>query len=184
MRLLKRIRAGTVDPATLAPDQRRPLVALLTAEGQSTAEIAHLLHISDRTIERDKNAIREKNALYKDPELANIVAGRLSEEAQNCIQRIRRFQRDSNCPPAAKIEGERACFQIVNTMVERLQSIGHLPTAAKKVEADLITHTEDDLPLREIQSETQRLLDIKRSFRKKKVKKVKSKTWKEKEEEK
>ena len=64
------------------------------AEGQSTAEIVHLLKVSDRTIERDKKAIREENAISQDPELANIIAGRLVDEAQICIQRIRKFERD------------------------------------------------------------------------------------------
>jgi len=81
----------------------------------------HLLKTSDRTIERDKQAIREKSAISQDPELVNIMASRLVDEAQVCIQRIRKFQRDSNCSPAAKIEGEKGCFQITNDLAERLQ---------------------------------------------------------------
>jgi len=180
MDLLKGIKAGTVNPATLLPDQRRPLVALLMTEGQSTAEIAHLLDTSDRTIERDKKAIRENNAISKDPELANIMAGRLADEAQICIQRIRKFQRDSNCPPATKIEGEKACFQITDNLAERLQSMGYLPTAAKKLEADLIHHTNNPLSLAEIKSEAQRLQDIEAKLPEKKIKKVTSITLKQK----
>ncbi|MHC4725340.1 MAG: helix-turn-helix transcriptional regulator [Planctomycetota bacterium] len=110
--ILKNIKAGKIKPEALSPDQRRPVVTLLMAEGQSTAEIALLLQTSDRTIERDKKAIRENNAISEDPAFTGIMAGRLVDEAQICVQRIRKFQRESNCPPAAKIEGERACFQI------------------------------------------------------------------------
>ena len=167
---LKRIKSGAIKPELLLPVERRPLVAILMAEGQSTAEIAHLLKTSDRTIERDKKTIREKNAISKDPQLAGIMAGRLVDEAQICIQRIRKFQRDANCPPAAKIEGERACFQITNDLTERLQSMGYLPTAAKKLEADLKHHTDKSFTFDEINSEVRRLKDIEECLPRKKVK--------------
>jgi hypothetical protein len=102
------------------------------------------------------------------------MAGRLSDEAQLCIQRIRKFQRDTNCPPAAKIDGERACFQIVNSLTERLQSMGYLPTAAKKLEADLTHHSKETMSLDEITSEAQRLQDIDSSLPEKRVKQVRS----------
>ena len=100
--ILQAIKAGTIDPASLLPYQRKLLVTFLVAEGQSTAEITHLLKVSDRTIERDKKAIHQENAISQDPELANIIAGRLVDEAQICIQRIRKFERDSNCPPCCQ----------------------------------------------------------------------------------
>jgi transposase len=178
--ILKAIKAEARDPASLLPDERRPLVAVLMAEGQSTAEIAHLLQTSDRTIERDKQAIRKNNAISQDPELANIMAGRLLDEAQICIQRIRKFERDGNCPPAAKIEGEKVCFQITNDLAERLQSMGYLPTVSKKLEADLVHHMDNTLSLAEIGFEAQRLQDVKASLPEKKTKKVKSRTVKRK----
>jgi len=177
--ILQDIKSGKTDPSLLAPAERRLLVSLLVAEGQSTAEIAHLLQVSDRTIERDKQAVRKDNALAKDPELAGVMAGRLVDEAQICIQRMRKFQRDNNCPPAVKVEAEKSCFQVVNSLAERLQSMGFLPTAAQKLQADLMHHSEEALSLNEIQSELHRLQGIKPSLpikKKKKKKKIKSRT--------
>ncbi len=179
--ILQGIKKGTTDPASLLPNQRKLIVPFLMAEGQSTAEIAHLLKVSDRTIERDKKAILQENAISQDPELADVIAGRLVDEAQICIQRIRKFERDANCPSAAKIEGEKGCFHIVNSLAERLQSMGYLPTAAKKLEADLTHRMENTLPLDDLISEAQRLKDIKTSLPVKRTKKVKSKTVKQKE---
>jgi len=178
--ILQGIKARTTDPASLLPNQRKLLVQFLVAEGQSTAEIAHLLKVSDRTIERDKKAIHEENAISQDPELANIIAGRLVDEAQICIQRIRKFERDNNCPSIAKIEGEKGCFHIVNSLAERLQSMGYLPIAAKKLEANLTHHMENTLSLDEIDYEVQRLKEIKTSLPVKRTKKVKSRTVKKK----
>lgn len=175
---LHKLKEGTLNPASLTSDQRRPLVAVLIAEGQSTAEIAHLLKTSDRTIERDKKTLRQNSALSQDPELAAIMAGRLYDEAQLCTQRIRKFQREGHCPPAAKIEGERACFQIVNELIQRLQSMGYVPTVSQKVEADVVHHADDSRSLADIQAEAQRLQDVEGSLPKRVVKPVKSKTLK------
>jgi hypothetical protein len=178
--ILHNIKNGVTDPASLVPNQRKLLVPILMAEGQSTAEIAHLLKVSDRTIERDKNEIHKENAISQDPELANVFAGRLVDQAQISIQRIRKIERDNNCPPAAKIEGEKACFSIINCLAERLQSMGYLPIAAKKLEADLTHHLENPLSLYEIQSEAQRLQNIETSLLTDKTKKVESRAVKQK----
>jgi len=144
------------------------------AEGQSTAEIAHLIKVSDRTIERDKQVIRKDNALIEDPEYAGVMAGRLVNEAQICIQRMRKIERDPNCPAAAKIDAEKGCFQVLNNLAERLQSMGFLPTAAKKIEADLMHHADKNLTLEEIHSETQRLQGIETSLPAKEVNRIES----------
>jgi transposase len=179
--ILQGIKDGITDPASLLANQRKLLVPFLMAEGQSTAEIAHLLKVSDRTIERDKKANREDNAISQDPQLANVMAGRLFDEAQICSQRIRKFQRDSNCPPAAKIEGEKACFQITKELIEMLQSMGYLPTVSKKLEADLVHHMGNaPLSLTEIETELDRLKQIRGSLPDNKVKKVMSRTVKRK----
>ncbi len=94
--ILQGIKANTIDPVSLLPHQRKLLVPFLMAEGQSTAEIAHLLKVSDRPIERVKKSIRENNAISQDPEFVCIIAGRLVNEAKTCIQRIRKFERDIN----------------------------------------------------------------------------------------
>jgi transposase len=152
------------------------------AEGQSTAEIAHLLKVSDRTVERYKKSIRQKNAILPSPELVNNIAGRLVDEAQICIQRIRKTGRDNNCPHAARIEGERGCFQIVNNLAERLQSMGYLPTSTQKLEAELNHHTANPLTLKEIRLEAKRLQKIKSSMSLTKNKNINDKTLKSKTE--
>jgi len=158
--ILQDIRKGLTDPKSLCPDDRRLLVFFLMIEGQSTAEIAHLLKVSDRTIERDKKALREEIAVTKDPKLLEQIAGGLMSEADICLQRIRKFQRDSNASPDAKMEGEQRCFQIKCNLIEKLQSLGFLPTAAQKIEADLTHRAASTLTLEEIQLEAGRVKQI------------------------
>jgi hypothetical protein len=183
LKILQEIKNGVTDPKSLSGSERKSLIPFLMAEGQSTAEIAHLLKVSDRTIERDKKAIRKDNALAHDPELTNIMAGKLQYEAQLSIQRIRKFQRDKDCTPATKIDAEHRCFQIASTLSERLQSLGFLKTATAKIEADLTHHLENPLSLDELESELKHLQEIEKSTVNKDTKKIESITIKHEETE-
>lgn len=158
--LLQGIKDGSVNPSSICPADRRLLVSFLTFEGQSSAEIAHLLKVSDRTIERDKRALREENAIVKDPKLLEQTVGNLKSEAEVCIQRIRKFQRDKEASPAAKMDGEHRCFQILCALSERLQSLGYLPIATQRIEGDIRHSTASSLSLEEIQHEADRLRHI------------------------
>ena len=162
--LLQGIRNGSINPRSLCPDERRPLVSLLKDEGQTTAEIAHLFDRSERTIQLDKEALGKEKSITKNPELVKQMAGRLVAGADLCKQRIRKFQRDRGASPAAKMEGERSCFQIDCQLTERMQSLGYLPTAAQKIEADLIHRAASSLTLGEIQLEAGRLKRIQESL--------------------
>ncbi|MFB0556053.1 MAG: hypothetical protein ACETWQ_22345 [Phycisphaerae bacterium] len=155
--LLQGIRNGSIDPKSLGPNERRPLVSLLKDEGQSTAEIAHLLKVKDRTIQLDKRALREEDTLTKDPKLVKQMAGRLVTETDLCIERIRKSARGKDTPASVKVDAEHRCFQIFEKTIERLQSLGYLPTAAQKVSAEFRYQTEEVLTLEQIDKEVRRL---------------------------
>ena len=104
--LLQKIRTRTIDPNSIRLPERHLIVSYLMADGYGTAEIAQILNVSDRTIERDKKAIREANAIATDPELAEQVVGRLVLEADLSIQRIRKAVRDTETPHNVKVEAE------------------------------------------------------------------------------
>jgi predicted DNA-binding transcriptional regulator YafY len=158
--LLQGIKDRSVNPKSLNTTDRRLLVGFLTVEGQSNAEIAHLLQVSDRTIERDRKALREENAVIKDPKLLEQIVGKLMVEAEVCTQRIRKFQREKEASAAVKIDGEHRCFQISCELTEKLQSLGFLPTATHRIEADLRHTAAISHSLEELHQETERLLQI------------------------
>jgi len=162
--LLQKIKAGQFKANSIGKAERMLLVCFLMAEGQSTAEIAHLLKTSDRTIERDKKAIREEIAITKDPKLVEQMAGRLMYETELSIQRLRKVQRDKDASPADKIEAERTSNQIICQLIKTMQSLGYLPTAAQKIEADLTHRAVSSLTLEEIQLEAGRVKQIQESL--------------------
>lgn len=162
--LLQQIQSGQTHTKTIALDDRRLLVAYLMSDGYSTAEIAQLLKVSDRSIERDKQAIRQSNALPKDPKLTEQLAGRLMVEAELVIQRIRRTSREKLTPPNVKVDGEHRCFQIISDLVQRLQGLGYLPTASQRLEADVVHHAGEIPDIDMLGAELKRLRSLTANF--------------------
>ena len=158
--LLQKIYTGAVDPKCIRPAERRQIVSYLMADGYCTADMAQILKVSDRSIERDKQAIRQANALAADPELIEQMVGRLVREAELSVQRIRKAGRDKKTPQAVKVDAEHRCYQIVSDMIASLQRLGYLPMATARLQADL-THNIGQIPdLPQMQEEVQRLRQI------------------------
>ena len=145
LRTIREIKAGTLKPKLLSPEDRRACVGHVYSEGLSVPQTAEFLKVSERTIARDRKALQEEGAIDRDPRLAGVVAGRLMAEADQCMQRIRRATRPKDTPPAVRVEGERVCFSILSDLTQRLQSLGYLPTAAQEFTATL-SHTIGDIP--------------------------------------
>ncbi len=138
--VLQKLKSGELSGKLLGPETRQAVVSTLTADGASVAEIAAVLKVSDRTIERDRAAIAKRLALHKDPNLTGEVLGRLLSEAELAIQRIRATLRDKGIDPAVRIEGHTRWFQIMDRLVERLQSAGRVDRAPQQLQADLSHH--------------------------------------------
>ncbi len=155
--LLQKIQSGAVDPKCIASADRRQVVAVLMADGYATPEIAQVLKVSDRSIERDKAALRQANAIVQDPKLVPRMVGRLVGEAELSVQRIRKATRDKTVPAAVKVDAEHRCYQIVSDLVQRMQGLGYLPIAAQRMEADLTHHLGETPDFGQLLTETERL---------------------------
>lgn len=160
--VLRDIKNGVLDTSNLSADDRRLCVAQLVGEGLSVGEIAQVLRVSTRTVTRDRQAIHEQNAIEPDPRLGYLFAGRLAAEYEATSARIRRVTRDKDTPPAVKIDGEYKCYDMFDRLVQRLQSIGLIPTAAQRVQSEL-THNLGDLSsMADLRNEVLRLETIER----------------------
>ncbi len=160
--VLRDIKNGVLDTSNLSADDRRLCVAQLVGDGLSVGEIAQVLRVSTRTITRDRQAIHEQNAIEPDPRLGYLFAGRLAAEYEATSARIRRVTRDKDTPPAVKIDGEYKCYDMFDRLVQRLQSIGLIPTATQRVQSDL-THNLGDLSsMADLRNEVLRLETIER----------------------
>ena len=137
--VIRDINGGSVNPKQLSTAERRACVKHLGAEGFSVADMAQILKRNERTIARDRQVLQEEAALEHDPRLCGQLAGRLVSEADCSIWRMRRVARDRETPPQTKVDAEKNCFAIFSELIQRLQSLGFLPSAAQRIEARL-TH--------------------------------------------
>jgi hypothetical protein len=162
--LLQKIKDGQFEANSIEKEERKLLVLFLKAEGKSTAEIAHLLKVSDRTIERDKKALREEIAITKNPKLVEQMVGMLVYESELSVQRLRKVQRDNGASAADKIEAEHTNNQNRYQLFKMMQSLGYLPTAAQKIEADLTHRAALSGTLEELILEAERVKKIQESL--------------------
>jgi DNA-binding CsgD family transcriptional regulator len=165
--LLREIQAGKTAGVNLAAADRRRIVEHLTAEGYGTQEVAEILKVADRTIQRDRAAIREQNAIKADPALVPIIVGNMMAQAEASASRLRRIARDKETPPSSRVEAESAAWHVTRTCIETLQELGYLPKAPKQVFGQMITTTVDGnmdllVELKQSREELERLRGITR----------------------
>jgi len=161
--LIRRLRAGELSGASLEVDDRRACVEYLTSEGYSVAETAGILTVADRTVLRDRRAIRESNSVERDPALAGQIVGQLLREADTAVGRLRRIARDRETPASAKVDAERGAWLVTTELVRALQRLGYLPEAAHRFQGELrAEHGEPAGPPEydELQLELERLESI------------------------
>ena len=117
--VLTMIRDGTLDPSSLEPADRQPVVAYLRLEGHNVDEIAQLFGVSTHKISQDLYELsKDRVKLVKRINLFE-VAGRLIEMAQHLSRKSRR---EGDYSGAWKIDRE---------LMESLQSLGFVYRAPR-----------------------------------------------------
>ena len=135
--IIRDIQQGAIEAKSLAIEDRRRCVQHFNGEGYSAAETAEILKVAERTIARDRAAIRQTNTVECDPQLTGQIVGQLMNQAETCLQHIRRVTRERDTAPNVRIEGEKTCWLIVDTLVQRLQSLGYVTTVPQQLRAEM-----------------------------------------------
>lgn len=158
--VIRGLQNGAVSAKSLSITNRRACVEHLTGEGYSIVEIAEILKVSERTVARDRQATYEANAIQRDPALVEQVVGRLVQEADTSISCMRRVARGKSTSDSVKVDAAHRCYQVLSDLIQNLQRLGYLPTAAHEIRADLTHHVGDIPDLPETQAEIERLMLI------------------------
>jgi hypothetical protein len=59
-----------------------------------------------------------------------------------------------------RVDAEHRCYQIISDLIDKMQRLGYLPTAAQKVEADLTHHVGDVPDFVAMRAEVKRLQQV------------------------
>lgn len=137
LQLIERVRQGEVSGRSLRKLDRQRCVECLSAEGISLPEISKLMGYTERTIQRDREEIRKRNALQIGDGFVAEVAGELQQDYRAGVERLRRITHDKQATPADKIEAEKAVLNAQARKVEVFQSLGYLPSVPRTLVAGI-----------------------------------------------
>lgn len=157
LELIGRIRERQIDPRGLEADDRRRCVETLRYEGYSVAEIAKVLRRHERTIQRDLEELRARNALTTSPALVARTVGEFVQQSEASIARLRRIARESSLSGMERLMAESAAWRICDGMMSRLQSLGYLPRVPHGLVAEISTAAD---PLRSYEQLEQRIREL------------------------
>ncbi len=158
--MLKRIQAGSLNPRTLTEEQRQECVELLRLEGQTHAAIAELLKWNIKTIKRDWNEIRSRNAKKPTPEFALRHIAELIEQSGSKHDHLTRMARGDDGTVQERSQAEYYAFKVLSETTQLLQTMGYLPSKATKFMGDVYHHHDDDRDPKEMRAEIDRIEKI------------------------
>lgn len=142
--LLQKIKSGEINPKTLSKEERQVCVSVLTLqEGFTIAQIAQLMYCCEKTIQRDLGEIRKKNSLSPSLELAREIIGELFIKAQVHASQLMRFARSNEGLLGERVQAEFLAWRVRKELMEKLQTLGYLPSVAQRVEGEIFHHFED-----------------------------------------
>ena len=100
------INSGVCDPLLLDKSMRQLCIEVLIGEGYTYLQLAQLLKRSEKTISRDMQEIRQKNAIEPSVEFAKETVGELIIKARIHASYLMRLARDKDSPVANKAGAE------------------------------------------------------------------------------
>ena len=140
VQLLQEINSGVLDANTLSKSSRQRCVELLIAEGYSYQHISQVLKISEKTVGRDMKEIKMRNELTPSIEFAKETIGDLFQQGLNHHAYLMRLARSKDATNSEKIQAEFSAWRVLRELVERMQSLGYLPSRPQRVVGDIFCH--------------------------------------------
>jgi DNA-binding CsgD family transcriptional regulator len=164
LQILQEIISGLTDPKLLDKQGRQQCVELLIAEGYTYLQIGQLLKVSERTINNDVREIRARNELMPNLEFAKQFVGDLFQKAMNHHGFLVRLARAKDTLPTETIQAESAAWKILKELVEKLQTLGYLPSRPAEV-VGTFYHQSNDVEDNSPESMRKMLLGIEEAAR-------------------
>ena len=139
---IQEIKDGTLAPEALTKDLRQRFVEVFLGEGYSVTSIAQILKRSEKTIKRDIEDIRERNAITPDINLAKKIIGELVMYARINRDYLMKLARTKDASVAEKAQSEYCAFKVLVELMTKLQSLGYLPSKPQAIVGDIFHHVD------------------------------------------
>jgi len=140
--LIQKIKDGIVAPEALMKDLRQSCVEVMLGEGYTVAAMAHVFKRSDKTIKRDLEDIRERNAITPDINLAKKIIGEMLMYGRIHRDHLMKLARIKEASVSEKAQSEYLAFKVFTELITKLQSLGYLPNKPQAIVGDIFHHVE------------------------------------------
>jgi hypothetical protein len=135
---LMQIKNGAFDPKTITSEERQEMVEhLWMSEAQTEAAMAHLLKVSIKTIQRDKDVIRKRNAERLTPEGKSKIIGELLGKLTSTHENLMRLARSKDGSIQETAQAGSYATSAILEMGKMLQSLGYLDSAGQKIDVSI-----------------------------------------------
>ena len=145
--IIQDINSGICDPLLLDKATRQQCIEVLTGEGYTHSQLAQLLKRSEKTMSRDMQEIRQKNALTPSVEFAKETVGELVSKGRQHASYLMRLARSKDSSQSEKAQAEFLAWRVYRELIEKLQTLGFLPLKPQEISGDIYHHVlekEDD----------------------------------------
>ena len=143
--LIQKIKDGIVAPETLIKDLRQRCIEVLLGEGYAVAALAQVLKRSEKTIRRDIEDIRERNAISPDINLAKKIIGEMVMYARINRDYLMKLARTKETSVAEKSQSEYYAFKVHAELMTKLQSLGYLPQKPQAIVGEIFHHVDKEI---------------------------------------
>jgi hypothetical protein len=143
-KIIQEIKEGKRVARDLPKNDRQECVEALYLEGYSIAQMAQLLDRAEKTMTRDMGDIRERNCAKPSLELATQLIGDMVLKCRAHQAHLMRLARSKEGSVQEKAQAEYYAWKVESEMMERLQTLGYLPSAPQKIVGDIYHHSDDD----------------------------------------
>jgi hypothetical protein len=154
--IVQRIHAGQLAADAITAEQRQQCVSHLALEGFATGEIAALLRVSERTIQRDRLAVRRAEALAPGLSLGDELLGEYQRQTLTSIQRLTRMIHDHSNPAYARLWAEEAINRIYQRFLNCVHQLQYLESGQSRLyylrQADPATQERDRQNFKDLMS--------------------------------
>ena len=131
--LVAAINDGQVSPESLPMAKRQQCVDRLTLDGFSNSDIAELMHISERTVRRDRAAIRRDHAVEPDRRLGDELMGEFQRLILASVQRLVRLANDPQTPAYARLWVEEAIVRNYQRLIDTAHRLHYFENGAQRL---------------------------------------------------
>lgn len=131
--LVRQLHEGVLTVTALTVDERRLVVAHLTEQAFTNAEIADVMGVSIRTIRRDRAALRAEHRVSPGPELGDELLGEYERIIMAGIARLTRFARDSTNPAHTRVWAEREIIEAYHRYIEMARRMKYIEEGTGRI---------------------------------------------------